>query len=85
MRTRKQFHPAGMLFGGLGSAIGDAFSAGKNKLLDAGKRLINMEAPRFITSKLGEVAEKAGLSNVIGKDAVNTGLDFVKKNIGNVF
>ena len=74
----------GHLFKGTGSAIGDMFASGRDKLFEIGKKTINSLAPRMVTQKLSEMADKTGISNVIGKDLVKTGLDFVGKNIGNV-
>jgi len=81
---RKRVSPVGLLFSGVGSAIGDAFSRGKDKVMEFGKQMINKQVPKLITNKLSEVADKTGITNVVGKDLLKTGLDFVGKNIGNV-
>ena len=74
----------GHLFKGTGSAIGNMFASGRDKLIDIGKKTINSLAPRLVTQKLSEMADKTGISNIIGKDTLKSGLDYVGKNIGNI-
>jgi hypothetical protein len=62
------------LFKGAGSKISSTIG-------NFGKRLINDVGPMFISRKLGQLADKTGITDVIGKDAVKTGTDFVRKGL----
>ena len=72
----------GNLIGGLFKGAGDKIAS---TIGDFGKRMINTVGPMFISGKLGQLADKTGITNVIGKDAVKTGMDFVRKGLtGNI-
>jgi hypothetical protein len=64
----------GSLFKGAGSKISSTIG-------NFGKKFINSVGPMFISGKLGQLADKTGITNVIGKDAVKTGMDFVRKGL----
>jgi hypothetical protein len=69
---------AGNLIGGLFKGAGDKIAS---TIGNFGKSMINNVAPMFISGKLGQLADKSGITNVIGKDAVKTGMEFVRKGL----
>lgn len=62
------------LFKGAGSKIASTIG-------NFGKSIINDAGPMFIKDRLKKLADSTGITNVIGKDAVEGGLDFVKKGL----
>jgi 2-phosphoglycerate kinase len=43
--------------------------------------MINKVGPMFISGKLEQLANKTGITDVIGKDAVRTGREFIRKGL----
>jgi hypothetical protein len=69
---------AGNLIGGLFKGAGDKIAS---TIGNFGKNMINKVGPMFISGKLEQLANKTGITDVIGKDAVRTGREFIRKGL----